>query len=267
VSPRPRGRRPRLAPSIAAAVVLAALLVAPASAELTQEGDLFVRFDGGIAPTALPRHELAPIAVRIEGRIRGTGGHHPPALRRIRIALSREGRLSARGLPTCRQAELEATSPSQALDACGMALVGGGGFTARTDFPDQANVTSPGEILLFNSTAGGRPAVLGHIYQSDPSPITRVVVFEIRHQGGAFGTAITGRFPSSLNRNGYLTSIFLQLQRRYTSHGRGRSYLSAACAALPGFDRATFPFARASMSFDDGRTLSSTLVRSCRVKG
>ena len=46
-----------------------------------------------------------------------------------------------------------------------------------------------------------------------------------------------------------------------------RSYLSAACDAPAGFPGASFPFAHASMTFADGRTLASTLTRSCRVAG
>jgi hypothetical protein len=260
-------RRALLAPALLVGVALAAVFAGPATAELTQEGNLFVRFDGGISPTALPRKAPAPIAVRIEGTIRSIGADRPPALRRIRVALSREGRLDTTGLPTCRQSELDSVTPSQALDACATALVGGGGFSARTDLPDQANVNLPGEILLFNSVVDGHPAILAHVFQSNPAPTTRLIVFHIRRSAGAFGTVLTGALPPGLNRNGYLTSIFLQLQRRYAFHGRPRAYLSAACAAPAGFDRAIFPFARASMSFDDGRTLTSTLTRSCKVKG
>jgi hypothetical protein len=243
------------------------LSATPASAELTQKGNLFVHFGGGIAPNALPRHSRASIAVRIEGTIRVIGGNAPPALRRIKIALNRAGHLDATGLPVCHKSEIDALSTSAALARCGPALVGGGGFTARTDFPDQANVTTPGEILLFNARINGRPAVLAHVYQTNPTPITRIIVFKITHSAGAFGTVITGLLPPSINNNGYLKSIYLQLQRRYSYHGVSHAYLSAACAAPAGFSSAIFPFARASMSFDDGRTLSSVLTRSCRVRG
>jgi len=137
---------------------------------------------------------------------------------------------------------------------------------ARTTLPDQAATTVRGQILLFNSVVNGRPAILAHFFQTQPTPITRIVVFEIRRNGSPFGTVITGEVPPEINRNGYLKSIFLQLERRYTFHGRPRSYLSAACSAPAGFSSAAFPFAHASMTFDDGRTLSSTLVRSCKVK-
>jgi hypothetical protein len=113
---------------------------------------------------------------------------------------------------------------------------------------------------------GGRRAILAHIFQRDPAPITRIVVFNIRRSRGALGTVISGRLPEVVSRNGYLKTISLQLQRRYRFRGRDRSYLSASCAAPAGFTVATFPFANTSMTFDDGRTLSSTLVRSCAVR-
>jgi hypothetical protein len=248
------------------ATLLCVLLAATASAELTQKGDLFVRFDGGISPKTLPRHSLAPIGVGIEGRIRVPSGAEPPSLRRIRIALHRGGVLSSRGLPLCRRGQIQSATTSEALATCGDALVGTGGTTARTSFPDQPPYLLRGEILLFNSSSHGRPSILAHVYQRTPVPITRIIVFEIRHSGGTFGTVIDGEVPSEINRNGHLKSIFLQLQRNYVFHGKPRSYLSASCATPPGVKVASFPFARASMGFDDGRTLSSTLIRSCRAK-
>ena len=56
------------------------------------------------------------------------------------------------------------------------------------------------------------------------------------------------------------------LQRRLRCRGHRHSYLSAACATPPDLPGAVFPFARATFAFADGRTLSSTLTRSCTVK-
>jgi hypothetical protein len=252
--------------SVLAIALLAVIGATSASAELAQRGNLFVHFDGGISPRALPREALAPIGVRIEGTIRVPPGPDPPSLRQIRIAVNQAGRLNATGLPVCQRHQIEATSDSEALSSCGTALVGAGGIVARTTLPDQPASTVRGQILLFNSVENGRPAILAHFFQTSPTPVTRIVVFEIRRNGSPFGTVITGKVPPQINRNGYLKSIFLQLERRYTFHGRPRSYLSAACSAPAGFTSAAFPFAHASMTFDDGRALSSTLVRSCKVK-
>lgn len=256
-------RRRRL---LLATLALLMASAASASAELAQKGNLFIRFDGGISPVALPRHELAPIGVRIQGTIRVPPGDVPPNLRRIRIALNRAGRLKTRGLPTCPRRRISGATSSRALAVCGPALVGAGGIVANTSFRDQSRSIVRGELLFFNAVANGRPLILAHLFERDPAPVTDIIEFRIRHKRGTFGTVLTGRVPPKLNRNGYLRSIFLKLQRTYTYRGRRRSYLSAACSAPRGFPGAAFPFARASMTFDDGRTLFSTLVRTCNVR-
>ena len=49
---------------LACTAILFATVASLAHAELTQRGDLFVSFSGGIVPTALPRHARAPIVAR-----------------------------------------------------------------------------------------------------------------------------------------------------------------------------------------------------------
>jgi hypothetical protein len=153
------------------------------------------------------------------------------------------------------------------MAACGDALVGEGLYRARIAFPEQGTFPSAGHILAFNAVYAGRSAILAHIYGHEPVAISRIVVFHIHHSGGTFGTVLTGNLPDAVNHYGYVVGIALRLFRRFEVHGQQRSYLSAACSAPAGFPSAVFPFARASMSFAGGRTLSSTLTRSCRVSG
>src|SRR3954454_8978072 len=92
---------------IVAVTALAATCLVAASlahAELVERGNLFVKFDGGIAPTALPRTAKVPIGVRVDGTVRVLSGERPPALRQIAIAINRGGVLDTHGLPTCRRA-------------------------------------------------------------------------------------------------------------------------------------------------------------------
>lgn len=249
-----------------ATLALLLTTAAPAQAELVEHGDLFVRFQGGLSPTALPRHSLAPISVSVRGTVKTLSGEQPPALRQISIELNRGGVLNSRGLPRCSFGDLVSTGDAQALANCGDALIGSGGYLANTAFPEQLTFPAAGHILAFNALVDGKPAILAHIYGTDPVAITRVIVFHILHRHGAYGTIITGELPPSLNHYGYVKRLNLKFSRQFTYRGRERSYLSASCPALPGFPGATFPFARASMGFADGRTLSSTLTRTCRVR-
>lgn len=258
---------PKKLGALAIAIAVFAIGASLAHAELTARGDLFVRFSGGIAPSALPRHSRAPISVSVAGTIRTLSGERPPALRRISVSINQGGLLDSRGLPVCKRSQIEPSSTKEALARCGPAIVGRGSFDAEVAFPEQAEFPSNGRILAFNAVIGGKRAILAHVYGSKPAPITRVVVFHIRESEGTYGTILTGALPVSLNRWGYLKRISLSLHRDFTYRGQRRSYLSAACKAPTGFPGATFPFAHASMAFEDGRTLSSTLTRSCKVRG
>ena len=251
---------------LAIAIAVFATGASFAQAELIAHGDLFVDFSGGIAPDALPRHSRAPISVSVAGTVRTLSGERPPALRQITIALNRGGRLDAQGLPVCRRQDIEPSSTAEARRACGPALVGGGSYDADVAFPEQTSFPSHGQILAFNAVVDGKRAILAQVYGADPVPITRIIVFRIHESPGTYGTVLSGALPASLNRYGYLTRISLSLHRNYTYRGRRRSYLSAACDAPAGFPGASFPFAHASMTFADGRKLSSTLTRSCKVR-
>jgi hypothetical protein len=260
----------RKARAIALLAIVAGLLAATASvvrAELTASGNLFITFDGGIEPEALPRDERAPIAVWIAGRVRTLSGEKPPALREITIGLNRDGHLETRGLPTCRIDQIDLASSEEALNICRDALVGTGTYRARTTFPEQSQTPSRGRLLAFNAKIGGRPVILGHVYGTDPAPSGDIIVFDITHPKGTFGTVLEGTLPESLTRWGYLKRIALRLHRNYTYHGRRLSYLSAPCRAPRDLAQASFKFAYTSMTFDDGRTLAAKLTRTCRVRG
>jgi hypothetical protein len=252
--------------ALGAAVALLLAFASLARAELVERGDLFVSFKGGLEPGALPRDSLAPIGVSVSGVVKTLSGERPPALRQIVIEINRGGVLDTRGLPRCQRRQIESASSHDALSECRDALVGRGAYLAKTAFPEQGAFPSDGRILAFNAVVDGHRAILAHVFGTDPVPITRIIVFEISRGHGTFGTVLSGELPVTVNRYGYVKRIGLSLRRRFTYQGRQRSYLSAACPAPDGFTAAAFSFARASMAFADGRTLSSTLTRSCHVR-
>jgi hypothetical protein len=254
---------------LAVSVVLAVVLIcgaALADAELVERGNLFVKFSGGIAPTNLPRHSNAPISVRVDGTVRTLSKDRPPALRFISIAINRGGRIETKGLPICRRSQIEAASSEQALRTCGAALVGTGRYSAGVAFPEQDTFPISGRILAFNTVVDGERAILAHVYGRKPYPNSRIFVFHIHNSSGTYGTVLTAALPASLNRNGYLKRIVLNLKRDYLYRGRKHSYLTAACAAPPNFTVGVFPFVKVGMTFADGRKLASTLIRTCTVR-
>jgi hypothetical protein len=239
---------------------------AMANAELIERGNLFVKFEGGIEPTALPRNVSAPITVRAAGTIRVLSGAQPPALRQITIAINRGGKIQTRGLPVCRRSQIEPSTAEQALAECRDALVGTGYYVGAVSLPEQSDFPLRGRIHAFNAVVGGKRAILAHVYGNDPVPTSRIVEFRIRSSKGTYGTVLTADLPAHLNQYGYLKEISLNLRRDYVYRGRARSYLSAACAAPAGANIAVFPFVRVGMAFSDGRKLSSALIRTCTVR-
>lgn len=256
----------KAATALLIATTLFSVSAPPAFANLIAHGDLFVSFNGALSPTALPRHALAPVSVSVSGTVRTPPGSKPPPLQEIEIALNRNGVLDTTGLPICHLSQLEGTSSAQALRACRDALVGEGSYAAKASFPEQATFPAQGHILAFNGLSEGQPVILAHVYGTSPTPSTGVITFYIhRPRKGGYGTVLNANLPTSLQGYGYLKRISLRLHRLFTYKGARRSYLSAACAAPPGFPGASFDFAHASMRFEGGATLTSTVIRSCRV--
>ncbi len=252
------------AASLAAALFLF-LAVSVGRAEVVQRGNLRVSFAGKIAPHALPRTDTAPVSVSLSGEIKTTDGQAPPQLRTITLAINKNGRLDYKGLPRCNFHQIQPATTVEAKEACKRSLVGSGTFAANVALPEQSPFPSNGRLLAFNGNLHGKPVIYAHIYGTEPLPTSFVLPFQIRPGHGQYGNILVAHLPQVAAEWGFVSGVSLNLQRTFTYKGERHSYLSAGCPAPQGFPGATFAFARASFGFEDGRTLSSTLTRSCRV--
>jgi hypothetical protein len=237
-----------------------------ATAETIQRQGLRVSFDGEMTPRELPRTGTAPIAVSVGGEIKSVDGSIPAQLRRVQIGINRHGRLDRTGLPLCRIGQIQPSTNRNALQACGDALVGEGTFSAKVLLPEQAPFPSDGQVFAFNGSWRGRPAILAHIYGTEPAPISFTLPFLISEGRGTFATTLSASLPDVTGDWGYVTGLEMTLRRRYSYRGANRSFVSAGCPAPAGFPGAVFPLARASFEFAGGRSISSNLVRSCSVR-
>jgi hypothetical protein len=259
-----RARKRATAVAAAAAILLAAPL---AAAEVTQNGTLRVSFEGKIAPHRLPRASKAPVAVTLAGDIKTTDGTDPPQLRTIEMAINRNGKLDYKGLPRCNFHQIQPASTAEAKASCRRSLVGNGTFKAAVALPDQSPFPSNGKILAFNGNLHGKPVIYAHIYGTTPLPTSFVLPFEIEQGKGNYATTLVAELPQVAAEWGFVQGVSLTLRRNFTYEGKRHSYLSAGCPAPKGFPGAVFSFAKASFGFEDGRTLSSTMTRSCGVRG
>jgi hypothetical protein len=108
--------------------------------------------------------------------------------------------------------------------------------------------------------------IYAHIYGTKPVPISQLVPFHIHRIEGTYRVVLSAELPRVAANWGYVSGLRLTLRRTYRYRGVPHSYISAGCPAPRGFNAATYPFARASVGFDDGRTLRSTLTRVCRIR-
>lgn len=248
------------------AVALVTLSVASfARAEVVQRGALRVTFDGKLTPQALPRQESAPVRVAVSTRIGSANDAAPPQLRQISLAINRYGHFNPEGLPVCTLRDIQPSTTAKALEACRDSLVGQGRFSARVLFAQQSPFPSAGKMYAFNGSVKGKPAILAHVYGTEPVPTSFTIAFMVQRTKGTFGTVLHASLPEATGNSGYVTGIALNLGRSFRSHGKARSYLSASCPAPKGFPGAVFPFARARFDFGK-KAVSSTLTRNCKVR-
>lgn len=251
-------------------IVAAALLsvVTPAAARVAVgEGDLIATFNGGISPTELPRSKPVPVAVQVGGSVRSATGQDDelPQLRRIVVAINRQGQLFDRGLPTCRIRSVQPAREAEARKICGGAIVGHGRVVVQVRIPGQLPFSVPARLLVFNGPRrGGAKLIYAQAYARNP-PGSFVLTFQVKRRRGTYGTVLSTTLPPSAREWAYLTHFEMTLRREYSFRGRRRSYVSASCAAPAGFDRVVFPFARATYVFAGGPRLTMAETGVCRV--
>lgn len=256
----------RLGRSALALTVAGLLAAAPTAAETIQQEGVRLSFGGELAPRKLPRHASVPVQVSLRAGIAGANGQPLPQLRRMAIAINRVGRLDASGLPVCRLSQVQPATTEDALRNCGASLVGTGRFAASVHIAEQVPYPSRGRIDAFNGSYHGKPAVLLHVYGTEPIPTSFTMPLTISHAHGTYGIVLRTSLAKTTPSAGRVTALSLRLGRTYTYRGRRHSYLAASCPAPSGFTVATFPFVRARLGFAD-RAFDVTVERSCGVRG
>lgn len=263
------GSRKRAAPPLtAAALLLSALLAllaaAPGGAETVQQDGIRLSFRGELQPRKLPRSRPAPVRISLRAGIGSADGQPLPQLRRLEIAINRVGRLDASGLPVCHFAQVQPATTADARAACRGSLVGSGRFSASVQIPEQVPYPSRGRIDAFSGRYHGRPAILLHVFGTDPIAASYTLPLTIHRGRGEYGIVLRTSLARTTPSAGRVTGLSLNLGRTYTFQGRRHSFLSASCPAPRGSGFASFPFVRARLGFAD-RGLDLTVQRSCAV--
>jgi hypothetical protein len=249
---------------VAAAAALTTIVAASALAkpEVVQQGNLFLRDNGGISPTKLPRNKQAPITASINGKIGTVDGSHPPALQSVIADFDKTIHVNAKGLTGCREGKLVAQSTARAKRACPDSIVGSGTGEVEVAFPEQAPFTAKGPIVLFNGGVHGRTTLLYiHTYVAVPAPTAVIATVKITpiHRGH-FGLHTVSTIPRIAGGYGSVTKFNIKIGRSFTYRGRKRSYLTASCPT-------GHYFTEGQVRFSDGTSLKITHDLPCSPAG
>jgi hypothetical protein len=242
-----------------ALIVAASALAKP---EVVRVGNLFLRDNGGISPSKLPRHEQVPIAAKLNARIGAVDGSHPPAIESVIADFDKSIEVNAEGLPVCSQAQLVARSTTDAKKACPDAIVGSGEAEVEVAFPEQEPIDAKGPIFLFNGGVHGDTTLLFiHAYVNVPAPTAVVATAKITHiHRGHFGLHTVSSIPKIAGGAGSVTSFKLTVDRTFTYEGKKRSYLTASCPT-------GVYFAEGKVRFSDATVLKITHALPCTPLG
>jgi hypothetical protein len=256
----------RVAIGVAFLATALTIVVGVATGAVVVEKGVRITVLSQIQPYRLPRTDPAPIAVFLAGHIATRSGAMPPQLQQMTVKVNRHGLLQSRGLPTCTLAEIQPSSTQRALERCSDALVGSGRFWASIVLPEQRPYPTRGRLLVFNGRRNGRPVIFAHIYTTLPFATSFVITFGIKHiSSGPYGTELSASLPQALGSWGFVNRIKLTLRRKYPYRNRQRSYFNASCPAPSETSVTAYPLAFASFYFPDGKPVSLTVTKSCRV--
>ncbi len=225
-------------------------------------GNLELTANGSFSPQKLPKNELAPITLNINGKIRTLNGEHPPAVKEVVIETDKNGAINAKGLPACSSGKLQAQTTEGARAACKSSLIGEGKTSVEVAFPEQNPFIVKSDLLAFNGgTSGGKTTIYLHAYLTSPvsaAVVTTVKVSKIHN--GRYGLKTVAAVPKIAGGYGSPVSFSLTVGRKFTYKGKQQSYLLAKCPD-------GHLDAKGVGVFSDGTRLAGSLVRACTPKG
>lgn len=243
---------------------LALIVVASALAKphVIRAGNLFLKDNGGIFPSKLPRHSQMPISARIDAEIGTADGTHPPAVKTLDIDFDKSIQVNARGLPICSEDRLVARTTAAAQRACPDAIVGSGEAEVEVAFPEQDPIDAKGPILLFNGGVHGNTTLLFvHTYVSVPAPTAVIATVKItRINRGHYGIHTISQIPAITGGAGSVIKFKLTIGRKFTYKGKRQSYLTASCPS-------GIYYTEGNILFADGSTLKGTHLLPCTPMG
>jgi hypothetical protein len=244
-----------------AVLVLAACLATTADAIRMQVGEIVVVGDGKVIPSKLPRHENAPIHLKMHGRLSTVSGELPPILKHLMLEVDEDGEIETRGLPVCPAGKLQSRTVLEVRKGCPKAIIGTGTGEAVVAFPDQKGIDVSSPLTVFNGpSSANRWTVYLHAFITVPVPAAIVFKIDIaRIDNGPLGYRVETDFPKIAGGAGVPIAAELEIGHSWTYRGKRYSYLNGRCE--DGKHQAKGEFI-----FKDGTIVTGAFLQPCSVR-
>lgn len=246
---------------LAAGALLGCVLVGgAANAAYIRTGNLVLSADGGFTPQKLPRRAYVPIAFKGHADLKAVDGTVPPPLAQLVLDFDRDGRLATGGLAVCQPEALQEVTPEEARARCPHAIVGNGHASALVTLPGQPAILVSSALTLFNGPRqDGNPTVILHARMTAPAVQNFVIAIPIEKRRGLYRYRASIAVPPIAGGYGSLVHLDASVNRRYSFHGKKRSYVSARCG--DGIFRTHGRF-----TFADGLVIDGSVDKACTVR-
>jgi len=243
-----------LALGAAVALVVGGVAIGANKPVVIQAGNMVIKFNGGFSPTKLSKTKPTPISLNVSGNISTTDGTHPPALTSFVLLTDKAGGINAKGLPTCKQGQLEARTSKDAEKVCKKAIIGKGTTNVEVAFAEQKPIPLKSKLLVFNGgVKGGKTTLFIHAYLE--SPVTAAIVTTVKvqkiHQG-PYGLKSVATIPKIAGGAGSVTAFTLTINKK--------GYLTAKCTDGN-------IVAQGEAIFSNGTKAKGSVTRPCSKKG
>jgi hypothetical protein len=183
---------------------------------------LEVDLNASIAPRKLPKHDLTPIALRIEGSVGHDDGGQPSALREVILDIDKDLQLNAGGIPACQASGRAIRSLHL---PCPRSVVGKGqARIAIASLPEPATVKL---TLLNGGVRDGKRLLYVYSLLNVPVPAALVAVVTIAHRGDGLHTMT--EIPKIAGGSGSILDFHLAIRRTFAKAKGRRGYLEAKC--------------------------------------
>jgi hypothetical protein len=249
---------------VALALAAAAIATAADSPVTVQAGTLRLTFDGGVTPKALSKTKMEPVALNVKGKIAETDGSHPPPLTEVVVDTDKNGTIDVRGIPSCKQGQLEARTTAAAEKVCGPAILGTGTTDVELQEPESNPVALHSKLLALNGgTSGGVTTIYIHAFLSTPVTAALVTTVKIKKEHkGPYGVQSVATIPKIAGYAGSVTAFNLTFKKKlFAYRGKKHGYLLAKCP------NGRF-LAQAEAMFHDGTQVGpAKITRACTPKG